>query len=117
MPEMKAKNGVVKNLLRQAGVGKLPREILFRRKSPYPKTYDRGYEALLAKKVREILEDSSSPVLRFLDKEKTEKFLTSPSDYGKPWYGQLMAAPRMMAYVIQIDHWLRTYKVEVLSGI
>ena len=115
--EMKAKNGVVKNLLRQAGVGKLPREILFRRKSPYPKTYDRGYEALLAKKVREILEDSSSPVLRFLDKEKTEKFLTSPSDYGKPWYGQLMAAPQMMAYVIQIDHWLRTYKVEVLSGI
>ena len=77
--EMKAKNGIVKNLLRQAGLGKLPQEILFRRKSPYPKTYDRGYEALLAGKVRDILEDSSSPVLRFLDKEKTEKFLSSPS--------------------------------------
>jgi asparagine synthase (glutamine-hydrolysing) len=36
--------------------------------------------------------------------------LASPSDYGKPWYGQLMAAPQMMAYLIQIDFWLRQYR-------
>lgn len=112
--EMKAKDGVVKNLLRQAGRGMLPDEILFRRKSPYPKTYDKGYETLLAGKVREILEDSASPVLQFLDRKKVEKFLSSPSDYGKPWYGQLMAAPQMMAYVIQIDFWLRTYRPLIL---
>lgn len=112
--EMKAKDGVVKNLLRQAGVGKLPEEILFRRKSPYPKTYDKGYETLLAGMVREILNDSSSPILKFLDRKKTERFLSSPSDYGKPWYGQLMAAPQMMAYVIQIDFWMRTYKPEII---
>lgn len=112
--EMKAKDGIVKNLLRQAGAGKLPDEILFRRKSPYPKTYDRGYEALLAGMVREILNDSSSPVLQFIDKKKTEKFLESPSDYGKPWYGQLMAAPQMMAYVIQIHFWLKTYRPEIV---
>lgn len=112
--EMKAKDGVVKNILRQAGAGRLPQEILFRRKSPYPKTYDRGYEALLAERVREILADSSSPVLRFIDRKKTERFLKSPSDYGKPWYGQLMAAPQMMAYVIQVDFWLRTYRPELL---
>ena len=110
---MKAKDGIVKNLLRQAGCGLLPEEILFRRKSPYPKTYDKGYEALLAGKVREILEDSGSPVLRFLDKKKTEAFLRSPSDYGRPWYGQLMAAPQMLAYVVQIDFWLRQYSVEI----
>lgn len=112
--EMKARDGVVKNLLRQAGRGYLPEEICFRRKSPYPKTYDRGYEALLAGRVREILSDPASPVLRFLDRKKTEQFLTSPSDYGKPWYGQLMAAPQMMAYVIQIDLWLRTYRPQIL---
>lgn len=112
--EMKSKDGIVKNLLRQAGNGALPDEILFRRKSPYPKTYDKGYESLLAGKVREILEDSSSPVLRFLDKEKTLRFLSSPSDYGKPWYGQLMAAPQMMAYVFQIDCWLRQYRPEII---
>ena len=110
---MKAKDGVVKNLLRQAGRQKLPDEILFRRKSPYPKTYDKGYEALLAGKIRDILEDSSSPVLQFLDRKKVETFLSSPSDYGKPWYGQLMAAPQMMAYVIQIDFWMRQYQPEI----
>ncbi len=112
--EMKAKDNVVKNLLRQAGRGMLPDEILFRRKSPYPKTYDKAYETLLAGKVRDILEDTSSPILQFLDREKTLRFLSSPSDYGKPWYGQLMAAPQMMAYVIQIDFWMRQYQVEVL---
>lgn len=112
--EMKAKDNVVKNLLRQVGRGMLPDEILFRRKSPYPKTYDKAYETLLAGKVRAILEDTSSPILQFIDTEKTLRFLSSPSDYGKPWYGQLMAAPQMMAYVIQIDFWMRQYQVEVI---
>ncbi len=111
--EMKARDGVVKNLLRQAGRGFLPDEILFRKKSPYPKTYDKEYETLLARRLREILEDSSSPCLRFFDREKVLRFLSSPSDYGKPWYGQLMAAPQMMAYAIQVDFWLRTYQPEI----
>ena len=46
--------------------------------------------------------------------EKIKTFLLIPSDYGKPWYGQLMAAPQMMAYVIQTDFWLREYKVEII---
>lgn len=112
--EMKAKDNIVKNLLRQAGRGKLPDEVLFRRKSPYPKTYDKEYEKRLAGKVRQILEDPSSPVLQFLDREKTLLFLASPSDYGKPWYGQLMAAPQMTAYVIQADFWMRQYQVEIV---
>ncbi len=36
---MKTKDGIVKNLLRQSAISLLPEEILFRRKSPYPKTY------------------------------------------------------------------------------
>ncbi len=112
--EMKARGGIVKALLREAGRGLLPEEILFRRKSPYPKTYDRGYEALLAGRLNALLSDSSSPVAAFLDPKKTERFLTSPSDYGRPWYGQLMAAPQLMAYLIQVDFWLREYQVELL---
>ena len=80
----------------------------------YPKTYDRKYEALLAGRVRDILNDSSSPVLGFVDKKKAERFLESPSDYGKPWYGQLMAAPQLMAYLIQVDFWIREYHVTVI---
>lgn len=112
--EMKAKGGVVKCLLREAGNGLLPEEILWRKKCPYPKTYDKGYEALIASRVREIMEDSSSPVLAFLDKKKVKQFLESPSDYGKPWYGQLMAAPQMMAYILQVNYWMKKYEISVL---
>ncbi|RGY99684.1 asparagine synthase (glutamine-hydrolyzing) [Clostridium sp. AM58-1XD] len=112
--DMKASGGVVKGLLREAGSGLLPEEILWRRKSPYPKTYDTGYESLIASRVREMMADSASPVLPFLDKKKVEKFLESPSDYGKPWYGQLMAAPQMMAYILQINYWLKEYGIRLI---
>lgn len=113
--DMKTKNGVVKSLLREAGKNWLPEEIMYRKKSPYPKTYDKNYESLLAGRLREVIEDSSSPVMRFLDKEKVLAFLKSPSDYGKPWYGQLMAGPQMMAYMLQVNEWMRKYRIEVLD--
>ncbi len=111
--DMKAKDGVVKNLLRESGKGLLPDEVLYRRKSPYPKTYVPHYEAMLAEQVREILEDCSAPINQFLDREKTLRFLESPSDYGRPWYGQLMAAPQMLAYMIQVNEWLRRYQIQI----
>ena len=112
--DMKTKDGVVKGLLRECGKNYLPEEILYRRKSPYPKTYDTHYEALLTDKVTQILADSTSPVLQFLDRNKVEKFLAAPSDYGKPWYGQLMAGPQMLAYIWQIDYWMRKYRIELV---
>ena len=110
---MKAKDGVVKHLLRETGRPFLPEEILFRKKSPYPKTYDKKYELLLKQRVQQILEDTSSPVLQFLDSKKVSDFLNSPSDYGRPWYGQLMAGPQMLAYIIQINIWLEQYHVKI----
>ena len=112
--DMKTRDGVVKNLLRQAGKGLLPDEILFRRKSPYPKTYDTNYEALLITRVREMMSDSKAPVMEFLDKNKLEHFLAKPSDYGKPWYGQLMAGPQMLAYLLQINYWLEIYSIGIV---
>ena len=111
--DMKTRDGLVKNLLRQSGKGLLPDEILFRKKSPYPKTYDTAYEKLLVDRVREMMDDSHSPVMDFLDRKKLARFLTSPSDYGKPWYGQLMAGPQMLAYLLQVNFWLKTYHIEV----
>lgn len=111
--KMKVKNGVVKSLLREAGRGLLPDEVLFRQKSPYPKTYDKKYEALLVERFHEMMHDDASPVKVFLDSEKAEHFLESPSDYGKPWYGQLMAAPQMLAYFLQINYWLKKYHVKI----
>lgn len=110
---MKCRDGVVKGLLRHAGAGKLPKEVLWRKKSPYPKTYHPEYEKMLGDRLREVLADSNAPVGQFLDKGKVERFLASPSDYGKPWYGQLMAGPQMLAYMLQVNDWLEKYKVRI----
>lgn len=115
---MKCKNDVVKGLLRDAGAtaGKnvIPESVLYRKKSPYPKTYDPGYEKLLTKRLIEVIEDSSSPILNFIDKAKVYKFINMPSDYGKPWYGQLMAGPQLIAYMIMINYWLLKYKIKII---
>jgi len=111
---LKTKDGVVKGLLRECGIDYLPDEVLYRRKSPYPKTYDKNYESLLSNKLTEIMDDKSSPINQFIDKDKTKLFLSSPSDYGKPWYGQLMAGPQMMAYMIQINYWMKKWNIEVV---
>lgn len=110
--EMKCPNGVVKGLLRDAGKGLLPDEILYRRKSPYPKTYHPEYERLLGNRLLEVLSNPNSPILPLVDDKKIKNFLSSPSDYGKPWYGQLMAGPQMIAYLLQINYWLDKYKIE-----
>lgn len=111
--EMKAKDGLVKNILRQASKGLLPDEILFRRKSPYPKTYNPYYENLLAKRLKEVLSDSASPLHSLLDLKQVTQFLDNPKDYGAPWYGQLMAGPQMIAYLLQIEYFLRKYNVSI----
>ena len=105
--EMKAKDGVVKNILRQSARGLLPDEILFRKKSPYPKTYDPGYEALLTDRLKDALSDPASPLLPLLNQEALRLFLEHPKDYGAPWYGQLMAGPQMIAYLLQLEYFLR----------
>ncbi|MCI1960007.1 MAG: asparagine synthase C-terminal domain-containing protein, partial [Clostridia bacterium] len=107
-------NNTVKGLLREAARGLVPDEILFRRKSPYPKVYDPNYEKLLKSELTEVIEDNSSPVLQFLDKKKVYKFLSSPSDYGKPWFGQLMAGPQMMGYLIQVNYWMKKFDIEIV---
>ncbi|MBE5936720.1 MAG: asparagine synthase (glutamine-hydrolyzing) [Lachnospiraceae bacterium] len=106
---MKAKNGVAKNLLREAAKEYLPQEIMHRKKSPYPKTYNPEYENLLAATLTDIIEDLSSPIRHIIDTDKVRQFISNPKDYGKPWYGQLMAGPQMMAYLIQVNHWLKIY--------
>lgn len=111
---MKSRQNVVKSLLRESSRNLLPDEILFRKKSPYPKTYDTNYETLLKERFVEVLSNPSSPILQFIDQKKADAFLHSPSDYGKPWYGQLMAGPQMLAYMIQVNYWLEKFHIQIL---
>lgn len=111
--EMKNHDGVVKGLLRKAGEEFLPSEILYRKKSPYPKTYNPGYEKALGEALLQVMADSNSPIRSFVDPKKLEDFLSSPSDYGKPWYGQLMAGPQMLAFLLQINYWIKAYHITI----
>jgi len=107
--EMKYRNGVAKSLLREACRDLLPAELLNRKKSPYPKTYHPGYEKLLKERLSEIISNKNSPIQPMIDAKKVQAFIKEPAVYGKPWFGQLMAGPQLMAYLIQINYWLKEY--------
>ena len=109
--EMKCHNGHTKSLLQETGRNLLPLEVLYRKKSPYPKTYDPAYESLLRNRLLEVLVYPNSPLLDIVDVKKVHTFLDTPSDYGRPWFGQLMAGPQMMAYLLQINYWMTKYKL------
>lgn len=111
--DMKYKNNVEKSLLREATKDLLPKELLNRKKSPYPKTYNPNYEKLLINELTSIINNNNSPINNLIDKNKMLQFIKMPSDYGKPWFGQLMSSPQLMAYFIQINYWLDKYKLYI----
>ncbi len=108
---MKYENGMEKKLLRDACKDLLPPQLLYRKKSPYPKTYSPVYEALLAERFEQLLANPQAPVHRFMDRKKAAQFLAQPKDYGKPWFGQLMAGPQMIAYFLQVNDWMERYGI------
>lgn len=110
---IKSENGVPKSLLRKAAGGLLPDEILNRPKNPYPKTYHPKYEEILVKRLKEVINDTSSPIRSYLNLKAVEDFLDKPKEYGRPWYGQLMAGPQMAAYLLQVNYWLKKYSLSV----
>ena len=108
--EFKEHQGKEKGLLRATMTGLLPEEVLWRKKSPYPKTFDPHYTDLIAARFRQLLE-SDSPVWAMVRKEALVEILSGDSPW--PWYGQLMRRPQIMAYFLQLDVWLRHYRVEI----
>ena len=110
--EMKDHGGYEKGLLRHAMAGMLPDKILWRKKSPYPKTHDPMYLALMRRRLEALLKDKSAPVWELIRPGEAERITSGEMDW--PWYGQLMGTPQTIAYLCQIDHWLRRYNVDLL---
>ena len=111
--EFKAYNGREKGLLRKAFEGVLPDEVLWRKKSPFPKTHNPEYEIMVRDMAKRILDDKNSPVRALVNDKYISELMGQPSDYGKPWFGQLMATPQLYAYIVQLDMWLREYNIEI----
>ncbi|NOV04034.1 asparagine synthase (glutamine-hydrolyzing) [Paenibacillus planticolens] len=112
--EIKTSGDREKGILRKALKGVLPDDVLTRKKSPYPKTHNPNYLAAVRKWVLEILDDSSSPLLPFIDVKQIRALASSDTnDFDLPWFGQLMTGPQMFAYLAQVDTWLRNYKISI----
>lgn len=109
--EMKDHGGYEKGLLRRAMTGRLPETILWRKKSPYPKTHDPRYLELMQRRLDRLLSDRSAPIWSLIRPEEAKRIASSKMDW--PWYGQLMQVPQTIAYFCQIDHWLRRYHVDI----
>ena len=110
--EYKDYGGREKGLLRFAMEGVLPPEVLYRKKSPYPKTFDPRYTQIMREKTDRLLRQKDAAIFRLVDRRALQALLEGASPW--PWYGQLMRRPQIMAYFLQLDFWLRHYGVELL---
>ncbi|MBO5954122.1 MAG: asparagine synthase (glutamine-hydrolyzing) [Oscillospiraceae bacterium] len=110
--EYKDHNGFEKGLLRTAMEGLLPMEVQWRKKSPYPKTYDPRYLQIVSARLEEVLASGDAPILQIVKKEALRALLGA--EYAWPWYGQLMKVPQTIAYMLQINYWLAAYNISVV---
>ena len=77
-----------KGILRKALEGLLPSEVLYRKKSPYPKTHNPVYTDLVQEWLKEILTDRKSMLYEFFDQEKLQEIVESKGAAFKvPWFG------------------------------
>lgn len=106
-------NGKEKGLLRYAMSDYLPESVLYRKKSPYPKTYDPRYLEIVQNRYMDMLDRKNAPIFEIARKDGLESILDA--DFHWPWYGQLMKAPQTMAYMLQVNYWLERYNIDIVA--
>ena len=110
---LKAWGNREKGIVRKAFEDILPDEISWRKKSPYPKTHNPIYFNECAERVRLILKKKNI-LVEMLNKEAIESIIENPDKITSPWYGQLMKAPQILAYIIELDYWFEKYNIEIV---
>lgn len=108
--EIKALNGREKGLLRYVCKDILPEEIVNRKKSPYPKTHNPTYLARVKSMLYEIMSNPNAPINSLLNRQYILEILeTDGKAFSRPWFGQLMTGPQLIAYLCQVNMWLEKY--------
>ncbi|HDR7704592.1 TPA: asparagine synthase (glutamine-hydrolyzing) [Bacillus thuringiensis] len=88
--EMKMYKNREKGLLRKALEDVLPHDILYRKKSPYPKTHNPHYTKAVIVWLQNLLTDKGSILHELFDKEQLNGLIQSGgSAFQTPWFGQL----------------------------
>ncbi|MDP4120504.1 MAG: asparagine synthase (glutamine-hydrolyzing) [Bacillota bacterium] len=111
---LKALDGREKGIVRKAMENDLPYDIVWRKKSPYPKTHNPLYFKIVSERAMNILNDKKSLVSKLLSVEGVKAIIENPDGISAPWYGQLMRAPQILAYIIQLDHFFTKYKIKLV---
>lgn len=112
--EIKALNGREKGLLRYVVHDLLPDEIVNRKKSPYPKTHNPTYLKAVKQMLTDIMQNPNAPINDLLDKKYILEILeTNGNAFTRPWFGQLMTGPQLMAYLCQVNMWLERYQPKI----
>ena len=112
--EWKALKGREKGLLRYICKDFLPSEIVDRKKSPYPKTHNPTYLAKVKGMLSKIMEDKNAPINNLLNRDYILEILdTDGKAFTRPWFGQLMVGPQLMAYLCQVNMWLEKYQPKI----
>ena len=111
--KLKSFGGREKGIVRRAFEDVLPREIAWRKKSPYPKTHNPEYFKTCAERVKNILQKKNQ-LTSLLSRDGIGQIIQNPDSVASPWYGQLMQAPQILAYIIELDYWFEKYKVEII---
>ena len=112
--EMKAYNGREKGLLRHIMKGILPDEIVDRKKSPYPKTHNPTYLHAVKTMLTDIMKNNDAPINYLLNREYILEILnTDGKAFSRPWFGQLMTGPQLIAYLCQVNMWLEKYQPRI----
>ena len=109
---IKSYNGREKGILRKAFENELPDIITWRKKSPYPKTFNPEYVQAVSKMALCVLEDKSCVLNEMINKSSIMSLIENPDSLSEPWYGQLMRGPQVLAYLVQIYAWIRRYNVQ-----
>ncbi len=113
--EIKAYKDREKGLLRKAFTGVLPDEIIKRKKSPYPKSHHPEYAKKVLGFVKALLNDNNAPIWEIANKTAVKELVdTEGSIFTRPWYGQLMNFPQIMAYLYMINVWLKEYDIDMI---
>ncbi|WP_026962232.1 asparagine synthase (glutamine-hydrolyzing) [Alicyclobacillus herbarius] len=114
--EIKTTGGQVKGVLREAMRGYLPDDVRARKKSPYPSDPNPRYLEATRSLALAMLEDANAPIRPLIDATAVRELAESSYRKGehRPWFGQIAGTAQMFHYLIQVDRWLRDYKVRIV---
>ncbi|MFI5830705.1 asparagine synthase-related protein [Streptomyces sp. NPDC051578] len=102
-------DGVQKSVLRRAARGLVPDAIVDRPKSAFPSGVGSAYLAATRGRARALLADRSSPVLALIDTDAVAGMVRA-TESGSGSF----SPPPMLPRILQLDAWLRRYRVDVV---